>query len=40
MPWIESIGDLAAETGLPLHVGTTNRAPGKCWLEQNEEEGS
>jgi len=23
------LGDLAAETGLPLHAGTTNRAPAK-----------
>jgi len=27
--WIERIGDLAAETGLFLHAGTSNRAPGK-----------
>jgi len=29
MLWIERIGDLAAKTGLSLHAGTTNRAPGK-----------
>jgi len=29
MPWIERFGDLAAETSLPLHSGTTNRSPSK-----------
>jgi len=27
MPWIERFGDLAAETGLSHHAGTTNRVP-------------
>jgi len=37
MPWIERFGDLAAETGLPLYAGTTNRAPANVdWSKMKQ----